>query len=294
MFMDHTPELGGHSAPTAASASGTMLPTPWRIETVHRETSDTFTLTLAPAAGVAAVRFAPGQFNMLYVFGVGEVPISISGDPAEVSALTHTTRAVGTVTQAMRRLAPGAALGVRGPFGVSWPMEFAKGRDVLLVAGGLGLAPLRPALYHLLAHRADYGRVALLCGTRTPRDFLYRRELRHWGTRRDLEVHLTVDRAVGRWRGNVGVVTKLIPRAPFDPSKTVAMVTGPEVMMRFTALELQRRGVPPERIFLSLERNMQCAVGFCGHCQYGPSFVCKDGPVFRYDRVKSLFSIREI
>jgi len=201
---------------------------------------------------------------------------------------------VGTVTQAMRRLAPGAALGVRGPFGVSWPMEFAKGRDVLLVAGGLGLAPLRPALYHLLAHRADYGRVALLCGTRTPRDFLYRRELRHWGTRRDLEVHLTVDRAVGRWRGNVGVVTKLIPRAPFDPSKTVAMVTGPEVMMRFTALELQRRGVPPERIFLSLERNMQCAVGFCGHCQYGPSFVCKDGPVFRYDRVKSLFSIREI
>jgi len=167
--MDHTPELGGHSAPTAASASGTMLPTPWRIETVHRETSDTFTLTLAPAAGVAAVRFAPGQFNMLYVFGVGEVPISISGDPAEVSALTHTTRAVGTVTQAMRRLAPGAALGVRGPFGVSWPMEFAKGRDVLLVAGGLGLAPLRPALYHLLAHRADYGRVAPLGHETGPR-----------------------------------------------------------------------------------------------------------------------------
>lgn len=271
-----------------------MLPVPWRIAAVRKETADTFTLALAPPAGVPPLRFAPGQFNMLYVFGVGEVPVSISGSPVEPSPLTHTTRAVGTVTRAMQRLAAGAALGVRGPFGTGWPVGEAVGCDVLLVAGGLGLAPLRPALRHLLAHRDDYGRVALLCGTRTPQDFLYRAELRDWSRRRDLEVHLTVDRAVGRWRGNVGVVTTLIPHAPFDPSNTVAMVCGPEVMMRFTALELQKRGVPTERIFVSLERNMKCAIGFCGHCQYGPEFVCKDGPVFRYDRVKRLLNIREI
>jgi NAD(P)H-flavin reductase len=238
--------------------------------------------------------FSPGQFNMLYVFGIGEVPISISGDPSAPSQLTHTTRAVGTVTRAMRKVKAGEVIGVRGPFGAGWPIAEAKGRDVVLVAGGLGLAPLRPALYHVLTHRADYGRVILLYGTRTPQDVLFRPELRRWEKRRDLEVHVTVDRAVGEWRGNVGVVTTLISRAPLNTKNTVAFVCGPEVMMRFTVLELRRRGVPTERIYLSLERNMRCAVGFCGHCQYGPTFICKDGPVFCHNRVKPFLNIREL
>lgn len=271
-----------------------MLPAPWRIEQIRRETTDTFTLSLAPVGTVESFSFAPGQFNMLYVFGVGEVPISISGNPAEPLPLRHTTRAVGTVTRAMGKLRVGDVVGVRGPYGSGWPIADAVGRDVVLVAGGLGLAPLRPALYHLLARRAEFGKVALLYGTRTPPDLLFRPELRRLGLHRDLQVHVTVDHAVGRWRGNVGVVTTLLPRAPFEPANTVAFVCGPEVMMRFAALELRRRGVPPERIFLSLERNMKCAVGFCGHCQYGPSFVCRDGPVFRYDRLGPYLNVREL
>ncbi|MEP2774495.1 MAG: FAD/NAD(P)-binding protein [Luteolibacter sp.] len=271
-----------------------MLPDPWRIGNVRKETADTFSLELAPVGEARPFLFSPGQFNMLYVFGVGEVPISISGNPEEASSLIHTTRAVGTVTRAMRKLKAGDVLGVRGPYGSGWPVEEVKGRDVVIVAGGLGLAPLRPLIYHLLAHRSDYGEIALLYGTRTPQDRLFRPELRGWIARRDLQAHVTVDRAVGRWRGNVGVVTKLISHAPFDPSNTVAFVCGPEVMMRFTLQELQRRGVTPERIHLSLERNMKCAIGFCGHCQYGSAFVCKDGPVFRYDRVKSMLNVREL
>ena len=270
-----------------------MLPAPWRVEQVRRETADTFTLALAPVAAAPPLAFAAGQFNMLYAFGVGEVPISISGHPHEPSPLTHTTRAVGPVTRAMRKLKVGDTLGVRGPYGSPWPLAEAAGRDVVIVAGGIGLAPLRPVLYHLLARRGDFGKVTLLYGTRTPQDILFRAELRRWTARRDLNVHVTVDRTLGRWRGNVGVVTTLIPHAPFEPSNTVAMLCGPEVMMRFTALELQKRGVTPERIFVSLERNMKCAIGFCGHCQYGPSFVCKDGPVFRYEQVKPLLNVRE-
>jgi NAD(P)H-flavin reductase len=170
----------------------------------------------------------------------------------------------------------------------------AEGNDVVIVAGGIGLAPLRPALYSLLARREKYGRVVLLYGARTPTDILYRRELEQWRARFDLEVYATVDRAMSGWRGNVGVVTALVPRAPFDALNTVAMVCGPEVMMRFTVLELQKRGVAADSIFLSLERNMKCAVGFCGHCQLGPVFVCKDGPVFRYDRVKDWLARWEV
>lgn len=271
-----------------------MLPLPYRVQRLQQDTYDTFTLELQSANGANSLQFHAGQFNMLYVFGVGEVPISISGDPAQPATLVHTTRAVGTVTKAMRKLKRGDALGVRGPFGTHWPVAEAVGNDAVIVAGGIGLAPLRPALYALLAQREKFGKVVLLYGTRTPSDILFRRELENWRSRLDLEVYVTVDRATGNWRGNVGVVTTLIAKAPFDPRNAVAMVCGPEIMMRFTVLELQKRGVTPENIFLSLERNMKCAVGFCGHCQYGPMFICKDGPVFRYDRIKDLFTKREI
>ncbi len=271
-----------------------MLPHPYRVERVRHETRDIFTLELAPADGETGFRFRPGQFNMLYVFGAGEVPISISGDPATPSSLVHTTRTVGAVTRAMRRVGRGQILGVRGPFGTGWPVEEAEGSDVLIIAGGIGLAPLRPAVYRILAAREKYGKVALVYGTRTPADIPFRRELERWRSRFDLDVYVTVDRASGGWKGNVGVITTLIPKVQFDPTQAIAMVCGPEIMMRFTALELERRGMKASEIFLSLERNMKCGIGFCGHCQFGPTFVCKDGPVFPYSAVRDLLTRREI
>lgn len=271
-----------------------MLPAWFRVQRVQQNTYDTFTLELEPANGAGGLAFDAGQFNMLYVYGIGEVPISICGDPGKPEKLVHTTRAVGTVTQAMRKLKRGNLLGVRGPFGTHWPVQEAAGNDVVIVAGGIGLAPLRPALYTVLQQREKYGKVVLLYGTRSPEDILYRSELEHWRARLDLDVHVTVDRADANWRGNVGVVTTLVPKAPFDPSNTIAMVCGPEIMMRFTVAELQKRGVSTESIYVSMERNMKCAIGLCGHCQFGHTFICKDGPVFRYDHLRELFTKREI
>ncbi len=277
-----------------ANVPDPMLPQLFRVQRVRREIPDTFTLELEPEEGVEVPPFASGQFNMLYVFGVGEIPISISGDPARRRPLVHTTRAVGTVSKAMRELKPEDVIGVRGPFGSHWPIERAMGKDVVIVAGGIGLAPLRSAMYQIVSQREKYGKVVLLYGARTPEDILYRREVEHWRAHFDLEVYVTVDNATGKWRGSVGVVTRLIPRAPFDPLNTVAMICGPEIMMRFTAAELEKRGVATENIFVSMERNMKCAIGQCGHCQYGPHFVCKDGPVFQYSRVQHLLTKWEI
>jgi NAD(P)H-flavin reductase len=183
---------------------------------------------------------------------------------------------------------------VRGPFGSHWPIKQAEGKDVVIAAGGIGLAPLRSVMYHISSHREKYGKTVLLYGARTPADILYRRELENWRAHFDLEVYVTVDRATGSWRGSVGVVTRLISRAPFDPKNTIAMVCGPEVMMRFTVAELEKRGVAPENIYVSMERNMKCAIGMCGHCQYGPNFVCKDGPVFQYSQIQNLLAKWEV
>jgi NAD(P)H-flavin reductase len=277
-----------------APLSDPMLPQRYRIQRVRREIPDTFTLELEPEEDGDVPEFATGQFNMLYIFGVGEIPISISGDPAKRRPLVHTTRAVGTVSRAMRELKPDDVIGVRGPFGSHWPIEQAEGKDVVIAAGGIGLAPLRSVMYHITSQREKYGKAVLLYGARTPADILYRRELEHWRAHFDLEVYVTVDRATGSWRGSVGVVTRLIPRAPFDPQNTIAMVCGPEVMMRFTAAELEKRGVALENIYVSMERNMKCAIGMCGHCQYGPNFVCKDGPVFQYSQIQGLLTKWEI
>ncbi len=274
-------------------SSPPLWPLPYRVRARRRETRDTVTLELeAEGSGIGG--FAPGQFNMLYVFGVGEVPISLSGDPAYPSRLVHTVRMVGAVTTALGRLPRGGIVGVRGPFGTGWPVEEIAGSDVVIVAGGLGLAPLRPALYALLARRERFGRITLLYGARTPEDLLYKRDLQRWRGRMDLEVHVTVDAAPASWRGDVGLVTTLIPRARFDPDSTVAFVCGPEVMMRFVVRELQERGIPAERIYLSMERNMHCGIGVCGHCQYGPFFVCRDGPVFSYQRIAPFFRLKEL
>ncbi len=271
-----------------------LAPVPFMVDRVTRNLSDTFTLDLKRQGRPAGFLFEPGQFNMLYVFGLGEVPISISGDPQQTDRLSHTVRAVGSVTTAISALKRGHVIGVRGPFGTPWPMKACEGEDVVIVAGGIGLAPLRPAILHVLANRARYGHFTILYGARTPKDILFHNELRRWSSRLDTFVDVTVDRAAGGWHGNVGVVTNLIRRAPFDPENAVALICGPEVMMRYAVQTLEDRGVTRDRIHVSLERNMRCAVGFCGHCQFGASFICRDGPVFRFDTVASRFHIREL
>lgn len=277
-----------------SAAARPMAPIPYRILRRDEETADTVTLELSPAAGGDALAFTPGQFNMLYRFGVGEAAISISGPPGDRARLVHTIRAVGATSRALVASQVGEVLGVRGPFGRGWPVAERPGSDVVIVAGGLGLAPVRPILYHVLAERHRYGEVALVYGTRSPADLLYQEELIGWLGRRDIQLYVTVDRADSRWPGHVGVVTRLLEKIAFDPAHTAAFVCGPEIMMRLTARDLQAMGVPPDRLYLSLERNMHCAIGHCGHCQLGPAFVCKDGPVFTLDAITPWMRVKEL
>lgn len=269
------------------------VPEPYRVVATRQETEDTWTLDLRSHSG-RRLEFEPGQFTMLYAFGFGEVPISVSGDPGEPDTLVHTVRAVGGVTRAICGTREGETLAVRGPFGRGWPLAEAYGRDLLFVAGGLGLAPLRPAIYGALAERERHGRVIVLYGGRTPDQLLYRMELTEWDSRDDLEQAVTVDAAGEDWRGRVGVVPALVERAGIDPQNTVAMACGPEVMMRLTVEALLDAGLAPERTFVSMERNMRCAVGHCGHCQFGPTFVCRDGPVFGWAEIEPFMRIREV
>jgi NAD(P)H-flavin reductase len=264
-------------------------PQPLRIARARRETQDVFTLEFEGPHSV----FEAGQFNMLYLFGVGEVAISISGDPTE-GPLEHTIRAVGTVTRGLARLGKGDTVGVRGPYGSAWPVRQAEGGDLLVIAGGVGLPPLRPVVYHVLRHRDRFRRVFLLYGARSPEDLVYRRQLARWEAREHGLVRSIVDHADPDWRGRVGVVPALVDEVPLEPERTVAMICGPDVMMRFAVRALAARGLSLDRIHVSMERNMKCAIGVCGHCQYVPTFLCKDGPVLRFDRVAWLFDRREI
>ncbi len=266
-------------------------PSPWPVAAVRRETADVVTLGLTPAGPFA---FLPGQFNMLSVPGIGEVPISISGDPVPNSQVLHTIRDVGPVTRALCALRRGQRVGVRGPYGTSWPLAVAEGGDLVIVAGGIGLPPLRPALYQALRQRDRFGRIVLLYGARTPADLLFASELATWRGRFDLDVRVTVDTAGRDWRGDVGVVPGLIQWAQFDPETTTAFVVGPEIMMRFTVRALQSAGVKDDRVYLSMERNMQCAAALCGHCQLGPFLVCRDGPVFSYRQLARWLAIKEL
>jgi NAD(P)H-flavin reductase len=276
-------------------AADPMLPRPAMIQRVIWETDDTYTLLLDMSGeDFRDYRFLPGQFNMLYVFGVGESAISISSDPAKRRVLAHTIHRVGTVTSAMGQMKKGDTVGVRGPFGSSWPVDVSRGRDVCVVAGGIGLAPLRPLLYSLFHDRDSFGRILLLYGARTPLDLLYRVELEEWAQKYGVEVLTTVDRGDTSWKGHIGVVTTLFSYVKLDARSTISYVCGPETMMKFTLLELERRGLPPEQVYLSMERNMKCAVGFCGHCQYGAEFICKDGPVFVYPRIQALLERKEL
>ena len=269
-----------------------MLPRSYRVAGKRQELGDTWTLELEPAGGDRVGEFAPGQFSMLYAFGVGEVPISVSSLDGG-AALVHTVRAVGATTSALCSAESGDQLGVRGPYGSSWPLAQAEGDDVVVVAGGVGLAPLRPAIEHLIANRDNYRAVTLLYGARSPNEMLFFDEFQRW-REAGIDVKYTVDSAAGDWDGRVGLVTKLIPLAGFQGPRATALVCGPEVMMRFVTTALRDRGTPPEQIHLSLERNMKCAIGHCGHCQLADQFVCKDGPVFPLDRIGPLLGVREL
>lgn len=279
-----------------ANPATAAVPHPYRVLSRHVDTDDTVTLELGHDTGPLPA-FAPGQFAMLTAYGIGEVPISLSGvvdtGDGRTRRLVHTLRAVGAVTNALHAAAPGGVIGVRGPFGTTWDVASAAGRDLVIVAGGIGLAPLRPLVRAVTAEPSRYGRVTLLVGARTPADVLFRDELRRWGEQ-GVDVAVTVDRPDQGWTGHVGVVTTLIPQAAFDPAGTVAFVCGPEVMMRFTAAALLAQGVAAGQIRVSLERNMRCGVGWCGHCQLGPLLVCRDGPVVDWARAAPLTNVREL
>lgn len=274
-------------------AQDPMVPRSFVVTRTRQDTGDTTTLWLAAADG-APLTFRPGQFTMLQAYGIGEVPVSISGDPAAAGVLQQTIRDVGSVSHALATAETGARLGVRGPFGVGWDVGSARGRDVVVVAGGIGLAPLRPAVLEICADRAAYGDVTLLYGARTPAEQLFTEELPRWAAQHGVAVHVTVDRSDGAWRGPVGLVTGLVERAVFRPGLTTVLVCGPEVMMRHTAAAFTDRGVAPADIRVSMERNMKCGIGLCGHCQLRELFVCQDGPVLAYDRIASLITQPEL
>ncbi len=230
----------------------------------------------------------PGQFVEVSLFGIGEAPISVSSSPTKKGSFELAVRSMGNVTKALHQMNPGASLGIRGPFGKGFPVEEIKGKDLLFIAGGIGLVPLRSLINYVLDKRSDFGRVIVLFGSKTPAEQLFLDELAKWRTSREMEYLETVDRSDGSWKGNVGVITTLFPKITLDPQKTVAVIVGPPIMYRFAILEAQVKGIPDDQIIVSLERRMKCGVGKCGHCQINDIYVCQEGPVFNYARIKNL------
>lgn len=275
-----------------SQATGNAAANPYLIQSAtivdkirEAEGIDTYRLRFVDEQVRRSFRFAAGQFNMVYLFGVGEVAISIVSDPDEPESLDHTIRVVGRVTKSIARLQPGDVLGIRGPFGQGWPLDGAQGNDVVIVTGGLGCAPVVGAIEYIFRRRTQYGSVKILHGVKTPHDLLYRERFDAWRRHPDTEVLLTSDQPDKTWRYHIGVVTELFEQVRVDPARTIVLMCGPEIMMRLGVPILMQRGIPATAIYVSLERHMECGIGLCGHCQMGPYFLCKDGPVMRYDRV---------
>ena len=271
-----------------------MIPVSYRVTERRVETHDCVTLHLEPV-GSAIAPFLPGQFTMLYRRGVGEVAISVSGDPSIANhSLAQTVRDVGAVSRALYQAAPGDLVGVRGPYGTNWSIDTALGKDLLIVAGGIGLAPLRPVLLGALANRDAYGRITLVAGARSPDEFLFRDQLLGWGATDGIDVEVTVDQPASGWTGPVGFVTEPLGRLRIDPARTVAFICGPGPMMRFSANVLLGKGMSASDVRVSLEYTMKCGVGLCGHCQLGPLLTCRDGPVVDYALAGPLLAVREL
>ncbi|MCP5468788.1 MAG: FAD/NAD(P)-binding protein [Deltaproteobacteria bacterium] len=272
------------------------MPHPAEIIEKRQENENTYTFRLRFCEEEVQrhYRFLPGQFNMLYAFGVGEVPITLVSDPMDTEFLDHTIRIVGNVTQALARLHVGDKLGLRGPFGSAWPLDKAQGHDVLVLTGGLGCAPSMGAIRYIMRHRSSYGKLAILHGVKAPSDLIYQKKFLEWGKIPNTEVFLSADQADRTWKHKVGLVTHLLDQVNFDAGRVLVMMCGPEIMMRFAVKECLVKGIQADAIYLALERNMKCALGFCGHCQLGPQFICKDGPVLCYDKIKNIFDIKEV
>lgn len=280
-------------APTVDAAN------PWathavRIRAIRHEIPQALTYELAfeDPAVAERFRFRPGQFDMLYLPGIGESAISISSDPDEPRRLLHTIRAVGNVTRALARKRVGDQILLRGPFGSAWPVDACEGQDLVIAAGGLGLAPVRPVIYHIINRRERFGKVWLLYGARSPRDLLYTYEYDSW-RKAGIDVEVTVDLGYDGWDGHIGVVPVLFDRLQLAAARTRVITCGPEIMMRFVIAACLTQKIDPKNIYLSMERNMNCALGFCGHCQLGPTFVCKDGPVFTYEQMEPYLDVED-
>ncbi|MBY0442084.1 MAG: FAD/NAD(P)-binding protein [Mycobacteriaceae bacterium] len=271
-----------------------MAPVPYRVRDRIAENSNTATLCLEPIRETLRTP-QPGEFMMLYAFGVGEIAVSISGELSTTAGtITHTIRAVGAVSRALHNAQVGAIIGMRGPFGTSWGLAEAAGRDLIMVAGGVGLCPLRPAVLGALAQRQNYGRMVLIVGARSQADFLFARDIEVWVKDPRVELHRTVDVPGQGWAGEVGFVTEPLRRLTVTPDSTTAFLCGPEPMMRFAGEALLEKGLAANNIRVSLERNMQCGIGWCGHCQLGPLLLCLDGPIVGYDVARPLLAVQEL
>ena len=274
----------------------TWMPVAARILEVRHENfnTSTFKMQFVDPETRRLYRFAPGQFNMVYVPGVGEAAISMSSRPSDNEIVEHTIRKVGSVTRAVERMGVNGLVGLRGPFGTGWPLEKLAGKDVVIVSGGIGIAPLRPVIYWLLDHRDYCRRVVLMYGCRTPEDRVFADELEQWHRDGAIEVLVTVDNATANWVGPVGVVTHLLPRIKVNASRTIVLVCGPKILNRVAAWNFLQLHVPPDHVYVSLERNMNCGFARCGHCQLGAKFVCTDGPVFCFADIADIFSKEDI
>lgn len=234
--------------------------------------------------------FYPGQFNMLYLYGVGEVAISIVSDPEKKHILTHSIRAVGRVTRALAKLQTGDRVGVRGPYGRGWPLDQAKNKNIVVLTGGLGCAPSVSIIDYIVARRKQYGNLSILQGVKHSDDFIFRKKYAVWQKSPNTEIHIAADQAGPKWPWSVGYVTDMIHQINLVPENTVVMMCGPEIMMNTAINVFKKKDIPEHHIYMSMERNMECGIGQCGHCQYGGFFICKDGPIFAYSEIKELFN----
>jgi NAD(P)H-flavin reductase len=275
-----------------AAIADPMLPYSAVVRAIRPEAYGISTFSLEYLDPAAQEGFAPGQFNMIHLPGFGEVAISICSDPNTPKVMEHTIRYAGSVTRAIGRLRVGDTVGMRGPYGNPWPMQLAEGKDLMIVSGGIGLAPLRPLILEVIHRRSSFGRVLLLYGGRTPQDLLYTGEFEKWQDG-GIEMNVSVDRADETWKGQVGVIPMAFYRIRLDHRNTLVFSCGPEIMMRFVIYEAMARRIPKEAIYVSMERNMKCAIGFCGHCQLGPAFICKQGPVFQFSTIEPFFGREE-
>lgn len=236
--------------------------------------------------GNMVLNYIPGQFIMVCIPGAGEAPLSISSSPTQEGYFEIVVRKVGRFTTALHRMKAGDKVGIRGPYGKGFPIKLLEGNDMLFVAGGLGIIPLRSLINYVMDNRRDYGKVSILLGCKEPRSLLFDDELKIWQDRLDVNFSCTVDRAAPDWKGNVGLITSLIPGITLDSTKTYAIIVGPPVMYKYVIAELIKKEVPESNMYLSLERHMKCGVGHCGHCQISGLYCCKDGPVFNYKEIK--------